>query len=209
MTSLTLVRHGTTEWIEQGRLHGRLDSPLSARGRREVELAANALKKQHFDVFYTSPLGRARETAAIIGAAIGMQPVALDGLQEMDFGWLEGGRGFNFANDNRLQRAVRSSWISALAHLTGESRAHFGQRVAETAREIAREHDGQRVLAVIHMAVRSNMLARLVDEDPKAWVRYDGWPAGAFTEIELSTAGKARLVHLSITDHLRTGSQNE
>jgi len=203
MTSLTLVRHGTTEWIEQGRLHGRLDSPLSTRGRREAEMAGTALKNHHFDAFYTSPLGRARETASIIAAAIGLQPVALEGLQEMDFGWLEGGPGFNFANDTRLQRALRSLWISSLAHLTGESRTYFGKRVAETAREIARQHEGQRVLAVIHMAVRSNMLARLVDEDPKAWVRYDGWPAGAFTEIELTPAGKASLVHLSITDHLQ------
>jgi broad specificity phosphatase PhoE len=55
MTFLTLVRHGTTEWIEQGRLHGILDAPLSARGRQEANLAAAALAKQHFDAFYTSP----------------------------------------------------------------------------------------------------------------------------------------------------------
>jgi broad specificity phosphatase PhoE len=42
-------------------------------------------------------LGRARETASIIGQIIGLEPVPLEDLREMNFGWLEGGRLFNFA----------------------------------------------------------------------------------------------------------------
>jgi broad specificity phosphatase PhoE len=202
MTFLTLVRHGTTEWIEQGRLHGVSDSPLSLRGRQEAKLAAGALAGQHFDAFYTSPLGRARETAAIIGQAIGLEPIPLDGLREMNFGWLEGGHLFNFAKDTPLKRTLRSAWITLIVRLSGEPRARFGERVAGTAREIAQRHPDQRVLAVIHMAVRSNMLARLVDDDSNAWVRYDGWPAGSFTEIELAPDGKTNIVRLKISDHL-------
>jgi probable phosphoglycerate mutase len=208
MTFLTLVRHGTTEWIEQGRLHGVSDAPLSLRGQQEAKLAAQALASQHFDAFYTSPLGRARETAAIIGQAIGLEPIPLDGLREMNFGWLEGGHLFNFAKDTPLKRALRSAWITFVVRLSGEPRARFGERVAGAAREIARRHPDQRVLVVIHMAVRSNMLARLVDGDPNAWVRYDGWPAGAFTEIELAPDGKASIVRLNISDHLTTLRSN-
>jgi len=208
LTFLTLVRHGTTEWIEQGRLHGISDSPLSARGQQEAKLAAGALTGQHYDAFYTSPLGRARETAAIIGQAIGLEPIPLDGLREMDFGWMEGGQLFNFAKDTPLQRALRSAWITLVVRLSGEPRTRFGERVAESARAIARRHPNQRVLVVIHMAVRSNMLARLVDGDPAAWVRYDGWPAGSFTEIELNSDGKARLIQMEISDHLSTLRSN-
>lgn len=208
MTFLTLVRHGTTEWIEQGRLHGILDAPLSTRGRQEANLAAAALAKQHFDAFYTSPLGRARETASIIGQIIGLEPVPLEDLREMNFGWLEGGHLFNFAKDTPLKRALRSAWITLVVRLSGEPRTRFGERVAESAREIARRHPDQRVLVVIHMAVRSNMLARLVDGDPAAWVRYDGWPAGSFTEIELAPEGKARLIQMEISNHLSTLRSN-
>ncbi len=204
MTLLTLVRHGTTEWIEQGRLHGITDAPLSARGRQEARLAAEALRGQHFDALYTSPLGRARETAEIVGQAVGLEPIPFDGLREMDFGWLEGSRLFNFANDSPLRRMFRSAWITLVVRLSGEPRPHFGQRVAEAACEIARRHPDQRVLAVIHMGVRGAMLARLVDGDPSAWTHYDGWPACAFTEIEVHPAGKARLIHLNISDHLDT-----
>ena len=202
MTLLRLVRHGTTEWIEQGRLHGILDAPLSPRGREEANLAAAALAQQHFDAFYTSPLGRARETAAIISQRIGLQPEPIEGLREMNFGWLEGGHIFNFAKDTRLQRALRSAWITFVVWLSGEPRHRFGERVAESAREIARRHPDQRVLVVIHMAVRSNMLARLVDDDASAWVRYDGWPAGSFTDIELTPDGKASIIRLTISEHL-------
>jgi probable phosphoglycerate mutase len=208
MTLLTLVRHGTTEWIEQGRLHGSLDAPLSLRGRQEAKLAAGALANQHFDAFYTSPLGRARETAAIISQIIGLDPIPLDGLREMDFGWMEGGKLFNFAKDTPLQRALRSAWIHIIVQLSGEPRTRFGERVAESAREMAQRHPDQRVLAVIHMAVRSNMLARLVDNDPSAWVNYDGWPACSFTEIELAPEGNTHIIRLNNNDHLTTLRSN-
>lgn len=208
MTLLTLVRHGTTEWIEQGRLHGILDAPLSLRGQEEAKLAAQALTGQHFDAFYTSPLGRACETATIIGQTIGLEPIPLDDLREMNFGWMEGGQLFNFAKDTPLKRALRSAWISFVVRLSGEPRSRLGERVEKAVREIAQKHPNQRVMAVIHMAVRSNMLARLVDGDPAAWVRYDGWPACAFTEVELNSDGKAKIIRLNVNDHLKTLRNN-
>jgi broad specificity phosphatase PhoE len=203
MTRLILVRHGTTEWIEQGRLHGISDSPLSQKGLRESGLAAGALAGQHFEAFYTSPLGRARQTAAIIGQAIGLEPQPLDDLSEMNFGWMEGGPNFNFAHDPPVKRALRAAWIGLVVGLSGEPRHRFGRRVAEAAREIARRHPDGNVLAVVHMGVRGNILARLVDGDPAAYMHYDGWPACAFTEIEVQPEGRASIIHLKIDDHLR------
>jgi len=202
MTRVTFVRHGTTEWIERGLLHGVSDSPLSERGRREAQLAARALVGQHFDAFYTSPLGRAVETARILAPSVSLAPEPLEGLREMDFGWLEGTRLFNFSKDSPRVRALRSAWISLVVGLSGESRRVFGDRVAAAAREMARRHPDQRVLAVIHMAVRSNILAQLVDGDPRAWVRYDGWPACAFTEVEIPAEGRAHILHLKVDQHL-------
>jgi len=202
VTRVTFVRHGTTEWIERGLLHGVSDSPLSERGRREALLAARALAGQHFDAFYTSPLGRAVETARILSPSVKLAPEPLEGLREMNFGRLEGTRLFNFADDPRWVRALHAAGVSFVVGLSGESRHAFGKRVASAAREMARRHPDQRVLAVIHMAVRSNILARLVDGDPRAWVRYDGWPACAFTEVEIPAEGRARIVHLVVNQHL-------
>jgi broad specificity phosphatase PhoE len=204
MTHLTLVRHGTTEWLEQGRLHGIMDSPLSAKGKQEAELAAQALAGQHFDALYVSPLGRARQTADIIGQAVGLKAEPLDDLREMNFGWMEGGRNFNLMQDPPVKRALRAAWIGLIVQLSGEPRPKFGRRVAAAALDIARRHPDGRVLAVVHMGVRNQIVAHLVDGNPAAFARYDGWPTGAFTEIEIPPEGKARLIRLNVNDHLNT-----
>ncbi len=60
------VRHGLTAWNEAGRIQGQTDIPLSEAGRRQVDgwrLPAVFASARCF----TSPLGRAHETAARLG----------------------------------------------------------------------------------------------------------------------------------------------
>lgn len=63
-----LVRHGETEWNASGRFQGKLDSRLTERGAEQAaaygrHLAAVAAE---IDALVASPLGRVRETTAII-----------------------------------------------------------------------------------------------------------------------------------------------
>jgi broad specificity phosphatase PhoE len=37
MTRLLLIRHGETDWNNEGRWHGQLDVPLNARGEQQAE----------------------------------------------------------------------------------------------------------------------------------------------------------------------------
>jgi broad specificity phosphatase PhoE len=111
---------------------------------------------------------------------------------------MEGGPIFDFSEDPPLKRALRSNWFTMVLQLSGEAIRRFGVRVAQAAREIAH----QRVLLVVHNAVRNLILARLVDGDPGAYVRYDSWPACAYTEIEVTADGSARLLRLNVNDHL-------
>ena len=90
MSILTIISHGTTEGIEQGLLQGSTNSPLSHRWRLEAQLTAEALKTHSIRACYCSPLGRTRETAAIICKPLGIDPIILKDLREYDFGWLEG-----------------------------------------------------------------------------------------------------------------------
>lgn len=86
MTPLLVIRHGPTAWNAARRLQGRSDQPLSDRGRAAVErwrLPAG------FDDarWFTSPLLRARQTAALLGHA---DAEAAPALIEMDWGAWEG-----------------------------------------------------------------------------------------------------------------------
>ena len=60
------IRHGETDWNKDGKLQGRVDIPLNEEGRHVAELTCEALKEEHFDIAFTSPLSRAYETAEII-----------------------------------------------------------------------------------------------------------------------------------------------
>jgi len=88
-----LVRHGETEWNAAGRFQGALDSALTERGIAQANgigrrLAALGIVPDRFEA---SPLGRARDSAAIIAAYIGRTPVAQEAaLAEISLGSWDG-----------------------------------------------------------------------------------------------------------------------
>ena len=63
---IAFLRHGPTDWNEEGRIQGRIDMPLSAPGREKMAGLLPPARFEHARAF-TSPLGRARETAALLG----------------------------------------------------------------------------------------------------------------------------------------------
>src|SRR5688500_14891082 len=84
---LLLVRHGQSEANRDGRMQGRLDTPLTTFGRAQATALANRLAAEPSVVaLYSSPLSRALETARVIGGRIGVTPVVLDDLIEIDHG---------------------------------------------------------------------------------------------------------------------------
>jgi broad specificity phosphatase PhoE len=83
---LLLVRHGETEANAAGVLLGRTESPLTAHGRSQVAALAPGLSG--VARLISSPLGRARETAAALGLDL---PVEIDERwAEIDYGEFEG-----------------------------------------------------------------------------------------------------------------------
>ena len=85
-----LARHGQTVWNLEGRQQGRLDSPLTSEGVLQVRRNAAAVRCEPVDALFSSPLGRARTSAAMFAAALGMPLRVLDELSEVDHGELSG-----------------------------------------------------------------------------------------------------------------------
>lgn len=89
-TPFWYLRHGETDWNARGWSQGNVDIPLNARGIAQAHAAAAMLRGTGIATIVASPLGRARVTAEIAGAALGL-PVAIEeGLRECSFGVLEG-----------------------------------------------------------------------------------------------------------------------
>lgn len=86
-----LARHGETEWNRVGRWQGKTDIPLSDVGRTQAHALRERMRGRGIARVYASDLGRARETADIVAAALGLTPVTLDErLRERGFGCFEG-----------------------------------------------------------------------------------------------------------------------
>jgi broad specificity phosphatase PhoE len=85
---LWLVRHGETAWSRERRHTGRTDLPLSHAGEDEARRLGVRLARERFDRVFSSPLGRALETARLAG--FGARVVVRDELVEFDYGEYEG-----------------------------------------------------------------------------------------------------------------------
>ena len=77
---LILVRHGESTWNAEELLQGQLDPPLSERGRGQSQALAGILDGLPAERVVCSDLGRARETAELLGLRPGAlrRPLARD-----------------------------------------------------------------------------------------------------------------------------------
>lgn len=89
--TLAFIRHGQTDWNRDGRIQGSSDVPLNDTGREQARAAETMLEAWSWDAVVSSPLSRARETASIVAAGLGL-PLggAYPELVERDYGPHEG-----------------------------------------------------------------------------------------------------------------------
>ena len=89
--TILLARHGETDDnIEPIRIQGRRDTPLNDTGRAQAGELAERVAGEGIASLWSSQLSRARETAEIVGARLGLEPVIDERLAEGDRGELEG-----------------------------------------------------------------------------------------------------------------------
>jgi broad specificity phosphatase PhoE len=86
-----LARHGESTWNVLGLVQGHAPGPtLTAKGRDQAARLAERFRDRSLRRIFTSDLARARETATIIGRALGVPCHEDAGLRERCFGTLEG-----------------------------------------------------------------------------------------------------------------------
>ena len=87
---ILLLRHAETDWNRERRYQGWRDIPLSPTGREQAESAGRLLAASPLAAVWSSPLARARETAALIAAPHTLAVREADAFKEMGFGDWEG-----------------------------------------------------------------------------------------------------------------------
>ena len=81
-TVVWLVRHGESVWAAEDRFNGLGDVELTERGRQQARRLADRLRARPLSVLYSSPLKRCLETASLLAAPHGLQPIPVEALAE-------------------------------------------------------------------------------------------------------------------------------
>lgn len=85
-----LIRHGETDWNKEYRYQGQVDIPLNEYGIELAKKTSEALKDIPFEAAFSSPLGRAVETAKLMLRDRKIPFQTDERLLEMNFGVCEG-----------------------------------------------------------------------------------------------------------------------
>lgn len=88
---ILLARHGQTDFnAPPVRIQGSLDPPLNELGRSQARELAELVAAEGVGALYTSDMQRARQTAAIVGERVGLEPVVEPRVRECAWGAWEG-----------------------------------------------------------------------------------------------------------------------
>lgn len=162
MALFYFARHGETVWNAERRLCGRTDAPLSEAGRRQAHLLAERLRPISFEALYTSPLQRARETAGIVGTAVGHVPAVDSRLVELSYGAWEG----RTTTEVKLADAeAYRAWEAdpaVVAPPKGESGEHLIARLKPFLADVVQRHREGNVVVVCHRTVCRLMACHLM-----------------------------------------------
>jgi broad specificity phosphatase PhoE len=193
---ISFVRHGETALNRDGRLQGRVDSELSARGLEQVARLTTRVSAWEITAVYTSPLTRARQTAIAIAAVAGCEVEVDERLIELDYGEWDG----MALADIRPQRGVSSFADPNFAPPGGESLAAVQARVAEFCTDRLSSGDS-RVIAVSHVSPIKAAVAWALGVEERATLRMRLGLA-SITEIGAAPNGGGYLASFNDAAHL-------
>ncbi|MBU3088250.1 histidine phosphatase family protein [Clostridium gasigenes] len=200
MTKLYITRHGETEWNTKGIMQGFGNSPLTELGREQGKWLRDRMKDLHIDVIYSSPSGRAYETAEIIKGDRDIELLADDGLREINMGQWEGlcqdeikelseENHFNFWN-------LPSKYIS----VDGENYYESRERSYNTITKILEKEKGKTILIVTHTVTLKGFLNMLQNQEIDSIVKPPFIKQTSLTEIDFNEDGY-KILNLACMEH--------
>jgi broad specificity phosphatase PhoE len=192
-TRVFLVRHGATSLTAEDRFAGSTDVPLSEEGRRQAGSLAERLRRQPVDAIYTSPLGRALETARVLAAPHGLVPVVDPALREIDYGRWEGLTRDEVQATFAAEYAIWEEDPFTIAPAGGESGVSVLNRALPVMRRIVERHRHRSVVVVAHKGTLRLLIASLLGFDVRGYRdRLDQSPA-ALSILDFMSEVRPRL----------------
>lgn len=171
-TRILITRHGQTVTNREGRFCGHFETQLTPLGVRQAQALGQRLGGVQVDAVYTSDLGRAVETAALILQGRRITPSIDPDLRELHYGQWEGRKGGEVAKaypeQYKLMRAEDPGWRPPGGETIGEVR----QRTFAALRRVAKAHQHQTVLIVTHGTAINCMISEALGVAPSHTFRF-------------------------------------
>jgi broad specificity phosphatase PhoE len=160
---LYILRHGQTKNYRKKPFNGWTDVPLTAEGKRQLDVAVAALKGVPFTAVYASDLSRARYGGEALAKQTSLPLRTSAAWREMNFGSCEG---LSFteiqAKYPSLAAQILNPASDDLAFPEGESDRQFKERIAKALADLCDIHPWGIVALVCHSGVGRAILAELL-----------------------------------------------
>jgi broad specificity phosphatase PhoE len=183
VTHIVAARHGETIANVQRRWQGQTGGELTERGREQARRLATVFPE--VDILYTSPLARARDTAAFVADRHRLDPIDHPDLRELGFGSWETRTADEIAAEDPAGWAALMNGEDVARGGNGETFAQLQDRVEAAVTSLAGRHRGKAVGVVSHGAATRALATRVVGLDFAKRRRI----------AQLSNAALARFVH--------------
>lgn len=206
-TRIVLIRHGQTAWnlTSDGtvRFRGQANPPLDDVGLKQAAATAQyLLRRWPVEAVYSSPMGRAMQTAEVIAAAHDLSVRSFPGLLDIDFGdW----QGRSPEEVKERHPDLLRAWFERPHTIEipgGESLNDVRERVTRGLGALANRHHGQAVAMVGHTVVNRVLLCAVLRlGNDRFWrLRQDTCAVNVF---DVDQNDEATIVVLNDTCHLQ------
>jgi len=151
-TKLYLVRHGETVWNMEDKMQGVKDSPLTEKGIDHARKLGQTIKNLSMGInkIYSSDLGRAFDTAKLIGEVLGLDVHKDDKLRERNMGIFEGYSWDHVREHFPEEFAKTVSDDNDYRIPEGDTKAEYIEKVSSFLDYAGKQHEGEKILAVTH-----------------------------------------------------------
>jgi probable phosphoglycerate mutase len=190
-TTVLLIRHAATDAMN-ARLTGRLAGvALNPTGERQAASLAAALVRLPLTAIYSSPLARARATAAPLASAFRLPVITEHALIEINFGEWTGLTFAELSADRAWQMYNAARSVAPVPG--GESPLAASARIAAVLDRLHHRHPGETIAAITHAELVRYALLRARRLPIDRWAEIEV-PAASVTVLECG-ATQVRELH--------------
>lgn len=211
ITKLFLVRHGQSAGNAEGRFGGHGPTPLSELGKKQADITAKALAKEHVTAIYSSDLERALQTARPLADLLGLEVIATEAFRERHVGVLEG---LTFEESKANHPEDYYALVNRNVHhviTKGESYKHLLKRATNELWEILRTHKGGKIAVFSHTGAICFMTLHLMGAIRRD-TRHTPWIVTSncgISRFEIRGRNNVRVLALNDTRHLHQPTGND